>query len=158
MDEECQRAFEKLKTYLAKLPLLVKLASGDTFYLYLSSIFQAISSVLVWEEEGTQTPIYYVSKTLADFVFEMRGISQEKTSEEEPWTLHVEGSSTTKGSGAAIVITSHQGEDMGFPIRFDFKASNNEVEYEALVLGMRMTQDAGALHLITYSDSQLIVK
>ncbi|KAL0451934.1 UNVERIFIED_CONTAM: hypothetical protein Slati_1171500 [Sesamum latifolium] len=38
------------------------------------------------------------------------------------------------------------------------KASNNEVEYEALVLGMRMTQDVGALHLLAYSDSQLIVK
>ncbi|KAL0405209.1 UNVERIFIED_CONTAM: hypothetical protein Slati_3834800 [Sesamum latifolium] len=35
---------------------------------------------------------------------------------------------------------------------------NNEAEYEALVLGMRMAEDAGALHLLAYSDSQLIVK
>ncbi|KAL0455313.1 UNVERIFIED_CONTAM: hypothetical protein Slati_0870500 [Sesamum latifolium] len=47
---------------------------------------------------------------------------------------------------------------MEFVIKFDFKASNNEAEYEALVLGMRMAQDAGALHLLAYSDSQLIVK
>ncbi|KAL0311473.1 UNVERIFIED_CONTAM: Ribonuclease HI [Sesamum angustifolium] len=47
---------------------------------------------------------------------------------------------------------------MEFAIRFDFKASNNEAEYEALALGMRMVEDAGASHLIAYSNSQLIVK
>ncbi|KAL0320200.1 UNVERIFIED_CONTAM: hypothetical protein Sradi_5281500 [Sesamum radiatum] len=35
--EECQQGFEDLKTYLAKLPLLVKLVPGDTLYLYISS-------------------------------------------------------------------------------------------------------------------------
>ncbi|KAL0428268.1 UNVERIFIED_CONTAM: hypothetical protein Slati_3001600 [Sesamum latifolium] len=62
--EECQQAFEDLKTYLAKLPLLVKPVPGDTLYLYISSTPQAVSSVLVREEEGNQTPIYYVSKVL----------------------------------------------------------------------------------------------
>ncbi|KAL0343669.1 UNVERIFIED_CONTAM: Gag-Pol polyprotein [Sesamum angustifolium] len=47
---------------------------------------------------------------------------------------------------------------MEFVIKFDFKTSNNEAEYEALVLGMRIAQDAGALYLLAYSDSQLIVK
>ncbi|KAL0439431.1 UNVERIFIED_CONTAM: hypothetical protein Slati_2426100 [Sesamum latifolium] len=74
------------------------------------------------------------------------------------WLLHVDGSSTTQGSGAGIVITSPQGEDIEFAIKFSFKASNNEVEYEALVIGMRMAHEAGAKHLLAYSDSQLIVK
>ncbi|KAL0444928.1 UNVERIFIED_CONTAM: hypothetical protein Slati_2215500 [Sesamum latifolium] len=60
--KECHQAFEDLKTYLAKLPLLVKPVPGDTLYLYVSSTPQAVSSVLVQEEEGNQTPIYYVSK------------------------------------------------------------------------------------------------
>ncbi|KAK4407826.1 hypothetical protein Sango_0363600 [Sesamum angolense] len=47
---------------------------------------------------------------------------------------------------------------MEFAIRFDFRASNNKAEYEALALGMRMAQDARASHLIPYFDSQLIVK
>ncbi|KAL0446084.1 UNVERIFIED_CONTAM: hypothetical protein Slati_1736300 [Sesamum latifolium] len=62
--KECQRAFEDIKTYLAKLPLLIKPVTGDTLYLYISSTSQAVSSVLVREEEGYQTPIYYVSKIL----------------------------------------------------------------------------------------------
>ncbi|KAL0313256.1 UNVERIFIED_CONTAM: hypothetical protein Sradi_5724900 [Sesamum radiatum] len=62
--KECQQAFEDLKAYLAKLPLLVKLVPRDTLYLYISSTPQAVSLVLVREEEGNQTPIYYVSKVL----------------------------------------------------------------------------------------------
>ncbi|KAL0442255.1 UNVERIFIED_CONTAM: hypothetical protein Sradi_0164400 [Sesamum radiatum] len=62
--EECQQAFEELKEYLARLPLLVKPILGDTLYLYLPSTSQAISSVLVREENDDQTPIYYISKVL----------------------------------------------------------------------------------------------
>ncbi|KAL0309044.1 UNVERIFIED_CONTAM: hypothetical protein Sradi_5846700 [Sesamum radiatum] len=60
--EECQQAFEELKAYLERLPLLVKPIPSGALYLYLSSTSQAISSVLVREENGDQTPIYYVSK------------------------------------------------------------------------------------------------
>ncbi|KAL0340339.1 UNVERIFIED_CONTAM: Transposon Ty3-G Gag-Pol polyprotein [Sesamum radiatum] len=62
--EKYQRAFEDLKAYLAKLPLLVNPIPGDTLYLYLSSTSQTVSSVLVREENSTQTPIYYFSKVL----------------------------------------------------------------------------------------------
>ncbi|KAL0458116.1 UNVERIFIED_CONTAM: Polyprotein P3 [Sesamum latifolium] len=77
---------------------------------------------------------------------------------EQIWLLHVDGSSTTQGSGAGIVITTPQGEDLEFAIKFGFKASNNEAEYEALVIGMRMAHETGARRLLAYSDSQLIVK
>ncbi|KAL0284675.1 UNVERIFIED_CONTAM: Transposon Ty3-I Gag-Pol polyprotein [Sesamum radiatum] len=60
----CQLAFEELKAYLARLPLLVKPSPGETLYLYLSVAPQAVSSVLVREEEGKQLPIFYVSKVL----------------------------------------------------------------------------------------------
>ncbi|KAL0449334.1 UNVERIFIED_CONTAM: hypothetical protein Slati_1489800 [Sesamum latifolium] len=63
-DTSCQQAFEELKDYISKLPLLVKPCPGDTLYLYLSMPPQAVSSVLVREEEGKQMLIYYVSKVL----------------------------------------------------------------------------------------------
>ncbi|KAL0461390.1 UNVERIFIED_CONTAM: Ribonuclease HI [Sesamum latifolium] len=88
----------------------------------------------------------------------MTGTTQEEVSEEKPWLLHVDGSSTMQGSGAGVVLTTPQGDDLECAIKFDFKASNNKAEYEALVLGMRMALDAGTLHLLAYSDSQLIVK
>ncbi|KAL0448745.1 UNVERIFIED_CONTAM: hypothetical protein Slati_1430900 [Sesamum latifolium] len=63
-----------------------------------------------------------------------------------------------KGSGAGTFITSPRGEDLEFAVKFNFKASNNEAEYEALVAGMKMAHEAGARHLLAYSDSQLVVK
>ncbi|KAL0394798.1 UNVERIFIED_CONTAM: Retrovirus-related Pol polyprotein from transposon opus [Sesamum latifolium] len=65
-DAPCQQAFEELKSYLTGLPLLVKPSSGDPLYLYLLATSQAVSSVLIREEEGKQMLIYYVSKVLND--------------------------------------------------------------------------------------------
>ncbi|KAL0366558.1 UNVERIFIED_CONTAM: Transposon Ty3-G Gag-Pol polyprotein [Sesamum radiatum] len=63
-DVSCQQAFEELKDYLAKLPLLVKPCPGDTLYLFHSTTPQVVSSVLIREEDSRQMPIYYVSKVL----------------------------------------------------------------------------------------------
>ncbi|KAL0393435.1 UNVERIFIED_CONTAM: hypothetical protein Slati_4309700 [Sesamum latifolium] len=219
----CQLAFEELKAYLARLPLLVKPSPGEALYLYLSAAPQAVGSILIREEDEKQLSIYYVSKVLngaegrytpiekmalalvvtarrlrpyflshpigigtntplkqtlgkpdtsgrlvkwavelseydisylprttikaqalADFVSEMTEMTIKEASQDQKWLLHVDGSSTAQGSGAGIVITTPQGEDLEFAIKFDFKASNNEVEYEALVIGLRMAHETGA--------------
>ncbi|KAL0293879.1 UNVERIFIED_CONTAM: hypothetical protein Sradi_6915300 [Sesamum radiatum] len=98
------------------------------------------------------------AQALADFVSEMIGTTQEEVPKARPWLLYVDDSSTAQGSGAGIVLTNLQGDDMEFAVKLEFKASNNKTEYEALVLGMRMAQDAGASHLLAYSDSQLVVR
>jgi len=38
-----------------------------------------------------------------------------------------------------------------------FKASNNEAEYEALLVGLRVVSDLGAKEVEIYSDSLLVV-
>ncbi|KAL0378438.1 UNVERIFIED_CONTAM: Retrovirus-related Pol polyprotein from transposon [Sesamum radiatum] len=45
-----------------------------------------------------------------------------------------------------------------YALHFDFKASNNEAEYEALTVGIKMALDAGAKNIIAYTDSQLVTK
>ncbi|KAL0405818.1 UNVERIFIED_CONTAM: hypothetical protein Slati_3895700 [Sesamum latifolium] len=88
----------------------------------------------------------------------MTGTPSGNAPKDEKWLLHVNGSSTIQGNGAGIVITSQQGEDLEFTVKFGFKASNNKAEYEALVAGVKMAHEAGARHLLVYSDSQLVVK
>ncbi|KAL0448126.1 UNVERIFIED_CONTAM: hypothetical protein Slati_1940500 [Sesamum latifolium] len=78
------------------------------------------------------------AQALADFASKMAGISLEDTSKTKKWLLHVDGSSTIQGADASIIITSPQGEDLKFAVEFAFKASNNEAEYEALVICMKM--------------------
>ncbi|KAL0303235.1 UNVERIFIED_CONTAM: hypothetical protein Sradi_6191600 [Sesamum radiatum] len=77
----------------------------------------------------------------------MAGVPSEEASKDVKWLLHVGGSSTIQGSGAGIVITSPQGEDLEFAVQFGFNSSNNEAEYEALVAGLKIAHEAGARHL-----------
>ena len=46
---------------------------------------------------------------------------------------------------------------MEHSFRLGFKASNNEAEYEALLVGLRVVLDLGAKEVEVYSDSQLVV-
>ncbi|KAL0278040.1 UNVERIFIED_CONTAM: Retrovirus-related Pol polyprotein from transposon, partial [Sesamum radiatum] len=170
----CQLAFEDLKASLARLSLLVKPSPGETLYLYLSVAPQAVSSTLgkpdtsgrlaKWAVELSEYDISYLPKTaikaqaLADFISKMAEMTIKDASQDQKWFLHVDGSSTAQDNGASIVITTPQGEDLEFAIKFAFKASNNEAEYEALVIGMRMAHETGARHLLAYSDSQLVVE
>ncbi|GKU90818.1 hypothetical protein SLEP1_g4769 [Rubroshorea leprosula] len=59
-----QQAFDELKRYLASAPLLSKPVEGESLYLYLAVTAEAISSVLLREENKNQKPICYVSKVL----------------------------------------------------------------------------------------------
>ncbi|KAL0394689.1 UNVERIFIED_CONTAM: hypothetical protein Slati_4435100 [Sesamum latifolium] len=81
-----------------------------------------------WVVELSEYDISYLPRTtikaqaLANFISEMAGISLKDFSKVEKWLLHMDGSSTIQGSSAGIVITSPQGEDLEFAVKFGFKA------------------------------------
>ena len=62
--DECQKAFQDLKTYLVMAPLLSPSVMGEELYLYLAVTPHAISSALVREEGRVQKPVYYTSRAL----------------------------------------------------------------------------------------------
>uniref|UniRef100_A0A2N9HCB2 Reverse transcriptase domain-containing protein n=1 Tax=Fagus sylvatica TaxID=28930 RepID=A0A2N9HCB2_FAGSY len=64
--DECQQAFEELKTYLMTPPLLSPSKQGEELYLYLAVSPTAISSALVREENRWQLPVYYTSRALRE--------------------------------------------------------------------------------------------
>ena len=51
------------------------------------------------------------------------------------WSLHVDGASNAHGSGAGIIFVKPDGEKLRYALHFQFKTSNNEAEYEALIEG-----------------------
>ncbi|XP_072058155.1 uncharacterized protein [Arachis hypogaea] len=63
-NDDCERAFSKLKTTLSQPPILQKPLQGEDLFLYLSVTDWAISSTLVTERNNVQHPVYFVSKTL----------------------------------------------------------------------------------------------
>ena len=62
--DECQKAFQDLKTYLITTPLLSPSVSGEELYLYLVVTPHAVSSALIREEGRVQKPVYYTSRAL----------------------------------------------------------------------------------------------
>ncbi|KAL2249877.1 UNVERIFIED_CONTAM: Retrovirus-related Pol polyprotein from transposon [Sesamum indicum] len=209
--EECDRALQDLKEYLTKPQLLANPKEGETLFLYLAVLENAVSSVLVRDEEGSQNPIYYVSKmlqgaesrytemeklalencdrtssrirlikwaielgqydvdyqpraaqkvqVLADFVMALSSdpkspqIAEEQISK---WMLHVDGSSNASNGGAGILIQGPKGVEIEVATRLSFLVTNNEAEYEALILGLELAHEAGARDLEVFTDSQLI--
>ncbi|XP_073109308.1 uncharacterized protein [Elaeis guineensis] len=73
------------------------------------------------------------------------------------WVLHIDGASNAQGSGADFLLTGLEGVVTEHALRFDFKASNNQAEYEALVAGLKLALELGIDRLQVFSDSQLIV-
>nr|GFD03322.1 reverse transcriptase domain-containing protein [Tanacetum cinerariifolium] len=84
---------------------------------------------------------------LADFLNEIpsnasQGASVAET-KEEPWTLFTDGSSCVDGSGAGLILTNPDGVEFTYALRFQFAASNNEAEYEALIAGLQIVTQMG---------------
>nr|GEU30922.1 reverse transcriptase domain-containing protein [Tanacetum cinerariifolium] len=97
---------------------------------------------------------------LADFLNEMPGNASQGVSvavtQEEPWTLFTDGSSCVDGSGAGLILTNPEGVEFTYALRFQFAASNNEAEYEALVAGLRIAMQMGVKNVQANVDSKLV--
>ncbi|KAJ9546930.1 hypothetical protein OSB04_019473 [Centaurea solstitialis] len=94
------------------------------------------------------------SQALADFVAEFSPGLEPTTCDEivtiqdnQSWSLYVEGSSNIRGAGLGVVLKSLQGGNMVYSVRCEFKATNNEAEYEALIAGLDIAHKLGAKHL-----------
>ncbi|XP_077228332.1 uncharacterized protein LOC143861275 [Tasmannia lanceolata] len=72
------------------------------------------------------------------------------------WEVHVDGSSNKVGCGAGLILTGPDSFTLDYALRFGFRTSNNEAEYEALLAGMNLAVQTGAQRLKAYCDSQLV--
>ncbi|XP_052204113.1 uncharacterized protein LOC127809393 [Diospyros lotus] len=224
--KECQEAFEQLKQCLVSPPVLAKPQPGESLYIYLAASDEAVSSILVREEDKVRKPVYYVSKrlagaeicytpteklayalvifaqklrpyfeahhvivlsnqplrhvlgksdlsgrmlkwavelsafdidyrprpaikaqALADFIVEGTLLVEADEGVSQTWTLFVDGSSSVGGSGAGILLQGPNGQAWPYALHFEFNASNNEAEYEALIAGLRLAEQMGVRDL-----------
>ena len=72
------------------------------------------------------------------------------------WELFVDGALNSKGLGAGILLVSLEWLVLEQAVRLKFSASNNEAEYETLMIGLRSARELGASHLQVFCDSQLV--
>ncbi|KAL2253185.1 UNVERIFIED_CONTAM: Gag-Pol polyprotein [Sesamum indicum] len=117
---------------------------------------EASGRMIKWAVELGEFDITDQSRTaekaqiLADFVIETSGAPEDPGT----WMLHVDGSSNASNRGAGILIEGPGGIEIEVAVRLSFSTTNNEAEYEALVLGLELAFEAGAQVLEVYTDSQ----
>ena len=73
------------------------------------------------------------------------------------WTLNVDGDSRKTGVGLELQLKALTEEVIGQDIRLNFSASNNEAEYEAIIIGLDLTIFVSSEKIVIRSDSQLVV-
>ncbi|GKA78973.1 reverse transcriptase domain-containing protein [Tanacetum coccineum] len=123
---EAEQAFKQPKQHLSELPLLVAPKPKDELIVYISASHEAISTVLMTERGTVQTPVYFISRTLQGPELNYTPI--------EKLIL-------------ALVSTAK---------RFQFTASNNETEYEALIDGIRIAAQMGVRNVNVSADFKLV--
>ena len=74
-----------------------------------------------------------------------------------PWEVYVDGAANQRGSGVGLVLVSPEKITIEKFLRLGFLATNNEVEYEVLLMGMMMVQKIGGKMVKVFSDSKLVV-
>ena len=73
------------------------------------------------------------------------------------WEVYVDGASNQKGSRVGLVLISLKKVIIEKFLILDFLATNNEAEYEALLIGMAIVQRMGGKSIKLFSDSRLVV-
>ena len=69
----------------------------------------------------------------------------------------MDGFSCEHGAGADMLLIIPEGHKISYALRFSFKATNNEAEYEALLAGLQLAREVRVEYLSIFSDSQLVV-
>ncbi|XP_076940930.1 uncharacterized protein LOC143610291 [Bidens hawaiensis] len=103
---------------------------------------------------------------LADFITEVLvGKVQEclleqqtpiPSNESQQWTLFMDGASSGEGSGAGLKLINLDDQEFTYAIKQNFKSTNNEAKYEALLAGLRIARKLRVRFLEARVDSMLI--
>ena len=119
--------------------------------------------LMKWAIELSEFDIIYKLKTatkgqvLEDFIMEF--ISTEPAEKAQTptdlliWKLFVDGATNAQGIGAGLILTSLEGIDIEYALRFKFQSSNNEAEYEVVIVGLNLSHSLEIDQLEVYSDS-----
>ena len=63
------------------------------------------------------------------------------------WILETDGSSRAVRGGVGMVPQSPEGSSIAQAVKFAFIASNNEADYEAVLLGLRLAKELSVTNL-----------
>jgi ribonuclease H / adenosylcobalamin/alpha-ribazole phosphatase len=72
--------------------------------------------------------------------------------------MYFDESYTLTGARVGIILIPPEGDILKYAIQLEFVATNNIIEYEGLVNGLRLAKDLGIRWLLIRRDSHLVAK
>ncbi|XP_022847685.1 uncharacterized protein LOC111370232 [Olea europaea var. sylvestris] len=97
------------------------------------------------------------AQTLVDFIAELTIPTEPSKGKKADWKVFVDGSSNAEGSGAGIILIGPDSEELEYSLHFEFPATNNDAEYEAVIKSFGLAARLGVSLVEVCCDSQLIV-
>ena len=95
---------------------------------------------------------------MADFIVEFTFSDKGNLiNRAERWAIQTDNSLTQKRGGVRVVITAPDREILKYGVQLKFPATNNEVEYEGILTGLRLRKALGMKNLLVQSDSKLVI-
>ena len=125
---------------------------------------EAAGRLIQWAVELSEFDIKYLprhaikAQALADFIAKFTpSHSESEVVEDKKWIIHVDGSSTQHAGGVGVILQSPEGDKLTYKVRLQYQATNNEVEYEALLKGLELVKSIEAQSVLILGDSQLVM-
>ena len=75
-----------------------------------------------------------------------------------PWKLFFDGSACREGQGIGIVLISPRDVVFETSVCLEYFCTNNQAEYEALLLGLQILESMGVKNIEAFGDSLLVVQ
>jgi ribonuclease HI len=123
------------------------------------------------EEDLTNHPIFALDMDLGSSLLQLTNVVEPPLQIRKPitlcedfppitsvWKMFFDGASSREGVGAGVVFMSPAQETISISYKLEFEATNNVVEYEALVLGLRAAKDMGIEKIYVFGYVELIIQ
>ena len=95
------------------------------------------------------------AQALVKFVAEFTMADQDQ--ESDYWTVYIDGPLALGMGGVGVVLLSPEKDILKYRVQLQFPAMNNEAEYEAILIGLRIAKALGVRNLKLNSNSKLVV-
>lgn len=78
---------------------------------------------------------------------------EKSSGDDNLWTMYFDGAIFKEGSSAGVLFISPHGKTFKYSVTLSFACTNNVLEYEALLLGLRLAEKHGIKNLKFIGDS-----
>ncbi|RDX77431.1 hypothetical protein CR513_42446, partial [Mucuna pruriens] len=131
-----------MKAMLATPPILNRPTPGWTIQL---SEFD-----ISFERRG-----HIKAQALANFITKLAQVGHNSSNGQE-WFLSIDGVLNQRGSGACVILEGPDKVLIEQSLQFEFKASNNQAEYEAFLAGIKLAKELEAQVLMAKRNSKIV--